>query len=87
MAESRKHTITAKLRQIPYLGPIRVALVVALIQTPHRFRTKRQLWADSGPAAARAMIDRYRERYGRRPKGVAADNTYGNGEMLRATWA
>ena len=34
-------------------------------------------------AAARAMIDRYYERYGRRPKGVAADNTYGNGEMLQ----
>jgi len=44
LAESRKHAITAKLRQIPYLGPIRVALAVALIQTPHRFRTKRQLW-------------------------------------------
>src|SRR5512147_2426157 len=34
-------------------------------------------------AAARDMIDGYRERYGRRPKGVAADNTYGNGEMLQ----
>jgi transposase len=34
-------------------------------------------------AAARDMIDRYCERYGRRPKGVAADNTYGNGEMLQ----
>jgi len=37
LAESRKHTITAKLRQIPSLGPIRSALAVALIQTPHRF--------------------------------------------------
>jgi hypothetical protein len=34
-------------------------------------------------AAARDMIDRYCERYGRRPKGVAADNTYVNGEMLQ----
>ena len=34
-------------------------------------------------AAARDMIDRYYERYGRRPMGVAADNTYGNGEMLQ----
>jgi transposase len=50
LAESRKHAITAKLRQIPYLGPIRSAVAVALIQTPHRFRTKRQLWADSGLA-------------------------------------
>jgi len=44
LAESRKHAITAKLRQIPSLGPIRSALAVALIQTPHRFRSKRQLW-------------------------------------------
>src|SRR5438477_9250524 len=29
------------------------------------------------------MIDRYYERYGRRPMGVAADNTYGNGELLQ----
>jgi transposase len=48
LAESRKHTSTAKLRQIPSLGPIRSALAVALIQTPHRFRTKRQLWTYSG---------------------------------------
>src|SRR5206468_2026646 len=50
LAESRKHPITAKLRKIPSLGPIRSALAVALIQTPHRFRTKRQLWAYSGLA-------------------------------------
>src|SRR5438552_5209511 len=48
LAESRKHTITAKLRQIPSLGPIRSALAVALIQPPHRFRSKRQLWTYSG---------------------------------------
>jgi transposase len=48
LAESRKHAITAKLRQIPSLGPIRSALAVALIQTPHRFRSKRQLWTYSG---------------------------------------
>ena len=50
LAESRKHTITVRLRQIPSLGPIRSALAVALLQTPHRFRTKRQLWAYSGLA-------------------------------------
>jgi transposase len=38
------------LQHIPSLGPIRSALAVALIQTPHRFRTKRQLWAYSGLA-------------------------------------
>jgi transposase len=48
LAESRKHTITAKLRRIPALGPIRSVLAVALIQTPPRFRSKRQLWTYSG---------------------------------------
>jgi transposase len=48
LAEGRKPTITAQLRQIPSLGPIRSALAVALMQTPHRFRSKRQLWTYSG---------------------------------------
>ena len=50
LAESRKHSATKILRQIPAIGPIRAALLVALIQTPHRFRTKRQLWKFSGLA-------------------------------------
>ena len=48
LAEGRKHAITAKLKQIPALGPIRSVLAVALIQTPHRFRSKRQLWTCHG---------------------------------------
>ncbi len=50
LAESRKHGATKLLRQIPSIGPIRAALLIALIQTPYRFRTKRQLWAYSGLA-------------------------------------
>ena len=50
LVESRKHRAVQLLRQIPSIGPIRAALLVALIQTPHRFRTKRQLWAYSGLA-------------------------------------
>src|ERR1700735_4221093 len=60
LAESRKHAITARLRQIPYLGPIRSALEVALMQTPHRFRTKRQLWAYSGLALETLISAEYR---------------------------
>jgi hypothetical protein len=30
------------------LGPIRAAVLVAIVQTPHRFRTKRMLWKYSG---------------------------------------
>jgi len=34
-------------------------------------------------AAARDMIERYRELYGYRPQTLAADTTYGNGELLQ----
>jgi len=50
LAESRKHGAATLLQRIPYIGPIRSALLIALMQTPHRFRTKRQLWAYSGLA-------------------------------------
>jgi hypothetical protein len=48
LAESRKHSATALLRRIPCIGPIRAAELIALMQTPHRFRTNRQLWNYSG---------------------------------------
>jgi len=50
LAESRKQSATKILCQIPSIGPIRTALLIALMQTPHRFRTKRQLWTYSGLA-------------------------------------
>src|SRR5271170_3360413 len=40
LSESRKHPAVKLLRQIPAIGPIRAAMLVALLQTPHRFRTK-----------------------------------------------
>jgi transposase len=48
LVESKKHKAWKLLRLIPGIGPIRAALLIALIQTPHRFRTKRQLWSYSG---------------------------------------
>jgi transposase len=48
LTESRKHLAAKLLRQIPCIGPIRTARLIALIQTPHRFRSKRQLWTYSG---------------------------------------
>jgi transposase len=35
-------------RGIPSIGPIRAALIIAILQTPYRFRTKRQLWSYIG---------------------------------------
>jgi transposase len=48
LAEAQKHDAWKLLRQIPFLGPIRAALLLALIQTPHRCRTQRQLWTYIG---------------------------------------
>ncbi len=48
MVESKKHKAWKLLRQIPGIGPIRAALLVALIQTPHRFP---QLLIIRGPIA------------------------------------
>jgi transposase len=60
LAESRKHRAMNLLRQIPSIGPIRAALLIALMQTPHRFRTKRQLWAYCGLALKTSTSGEYR---------------------------
>jgi len=60
LRESHKHAPVKLLRQIPSIGPIRSALLVALLQTPHRFRTKRQLWAYGGFAVQTYDSGEYR---------------------------
>ena len=46
--ESKKHKVWKRLCQIPSIGPIRAAVLLGILQTPHRFRTNRQLWTYSG---------------------------------------
>jgi len=60
LRESYKHAAVKLFRQIPSIGPIRAALLVALLQTPHRFRSKRQLWAYSGFAVQTHDSGEYR---------------------------
>jgi transposase len=48
LAESKKHKAWKRLCEIPSIGPIRAAVLLGILQTPHRFRTKRQLWTYSG---------------------------------------
>ena len=48
LEESSKHRVTRILRTAPGLGPIRVAELVPIVVTPHRFRTKRQFWSYCG---------------------------------------
>jgi transposase len=43
LAESKKQQAWKRLCQIPSIGPIRAAVLLGILQTPHRFRTKRQL--------------------------------------------
>jgi hypothetical protein len=40
--------MSARLRQIPGGGARRVALLIARLQTPHRFRARRNFWSYAG---------------------------------------
>jgi hypothetical protein len=46
--ESWRHRITRILETIPGLGPIRVARLVPIVVTPHRFRTRQHFWSYCG---------------------------------------
>jgi transposase len=48
LAESKKHKAWKRLCEIPSIGPMRAAVLLGILQTAHRFRTKRQLWTYSG---------------------------------------
>jgi hypothetical protein len=48
VAESHKHRISRILATAPGLGPIRVARLLPIVVTPHRFRTRSQFWAYCG---------------------------------------
>jgi transposase len=50
VAEARRDPAWELLQTIPFFGPVRVALLLATMLTPWRFRTKRNLWAYAGLA-------------------------------------
>ncbi|MGH7701124.1 MAG: IS110 family transposase, partial [Gemmatimonadales bacterium] len=50
LAEARRDPAWRVLRTIPFYGPVRVALLLATMRTPWRFRTKRSLWGYAGLA-------------------------------------
>ena len=66
LTEAKRDPAWRVLRTIPYLGPVRVALLLATMQTPWRFRTKRHLWAYAGLAVVTRTSAEY-EYDGRRP--------------------
>lgn len=73
LAEARRDPAWNVLRTVPFLGPVRVALLLATLQTPWRFRTKRHLWYAGFAVVTRASAeyevdgDRRIRRRGRRP--------------------
>lgn len=50
IAEARRNPAWEVLRSIPFLGPVRVAVLLGVLRTPWRFRTKRNLWSYAGLA-------------------------------------
>lgn len=68
LAEAKRQPGWKVLRSIPYLGPIRVAQILAIIRTPFRFRTKRNLW----PYAGLAVVTR-----------SSADSEFSNGRLRK----
>jgi transposase len=70
LRESRKHKARKLLEQIPTLGEISVAQLIATIDTPFRFRSKRQFWTYCGLAVVRR---------------TSADYCFEQGELRRRT--
>jgi len=59
MAEARRDPAWAALTSVPFLGPVRVAQILAIARTPWRFRSKRGIWAYSGLAVVTASSAEY----------------------------
>ncbi len=83
LSEARKDRAWAVLRTIPYLGPVRVALLLARLQTPWRFRTKRNLWAYAGLAVVTRTTAEY-EMEGR-GRCAAGDDRCRRGDSIGIT--
>jgi transposase len=80
--ESRKHRNYKILMGIPGIGPIRAALILAIVVTPHRFRNKRQFWSYTGFAVIRRGSAEYEitqgelKRAKRKPLPKGLNNNY-----------
>jgi transposase len=67
---ARKFPMWRKLQTVPGIGPKRAAQLLAIVVTPHRFRTKRRFWSYCGLG----VVTRSTSDWVRQP----------NGQMLRA---
>jgi len=60
VVECGKYPEAKLLCSVPFLGPVRAAVLIGRVQTPHRFRTKRQFWAYCGLALETRDSGEYR---------------------------
>jgi transposase len=77
LAESRKQAAAEVLRRVPGIGPVRAAQILAVVMTPHRFRTKRQFWPYCGLAVVTHSTADYRFVGGKVAKRVKPAPTRG----------
>jgi transposase len=57
--EARKHAAIKILQGIPGIGPVRAAVILGIVGTPHRFRSKRQFWMYCGLAVVSKITAEY----------------------------
>jgi transposase len=80
--ESRKQKDYKILKDIPGLGQIRIALILAFVITPHRFQNKRQFWTYIGLSVVRRGSSEYEiiegelQRKKRKPLPRGLNNNY-----------
>ena len=82
VAEAARDPSWPVLLRVPFLGPVRVAQLLAAAKTPWRFRTKRQLWAYAGLAVVTRATAEYELRGARaqpEPQPGAQERVQGRG--------
>ncbi len=77
LKEARRQPANPLLLSIPLLGPVRVAQLLAVVETPYRFRNKRQFWAYVGLAVVTRTSAEYRVVNGKRRKRARPAATRG----------
>lgn len=58
-AETKKHPAAKILESIPGIGTVRAAVILALVITPFRFRTRKQFWTYCGLAVRSRITGEY----------------------------
>ena len=87
LRESHRHRIARVLETVPGFGPVRVAQMLPIVVTPHRFRTKRQFWCYCGFAiVTRTSSDWVREngRWVRAPVVQTRGLNFNHNPMLKS---